>query len=106
VVYPEINFWNDNPFYLLAAPWSSEAQKKGASAFMDFLMTEPIQKQLVQEGFRPGNPKVPILFPESPFERYKSVGLRVEIPVAAEIPPPAVVEALGKTAQLVMNGPP
>lgn len=99
LTYPEINFWNDNPYYILAAPWSSEAQKAGATAFLEFLMTEPIQKQLLEYGFRPGNPRVPIIFPDSPFERYKREGLRVDIPRTAENPPLGVLEALQKTAQ-------
>ena len=27
IVYPDLNMWNDNPFYVLDAPWSKEEQR-------------------------------------------------------------------------------
>ena len=29
VVYPELNMWNDNPYYVLDVPWSTAAQREG-----------------------------------------------------------------------------
>jgi serine/threonine protein kinase len=94
VVYPEANIWNDNPYYILNVPWSTAEQRKVAGDFLTFLLSEPIQKQLLVYGFRPGNPKVGILGPDSPFERYKSLGLKVEIPITVEIPKKDVIESL------------
>ncbi len=48
--------WNDNPFYVLDAPWSSKEQRQAAGTFLDFLMTESIQKQSLAHGFRRGKP--------------------------------------------------
>src|SRR5262245_4993889 len=72
VEYPRYNAWNDNPYYILDVPWSSKEQRKAAEAFLQFLLTEPVQKQSLEHGFRPGNPSVPIKFPESPFVQYES----------------------------------
>src|SRR5260370_842389 len=44
VVYPEYNAWNENPYYIIDAPWSSKDQRKAAEAFLAFLLSEPIQK--------------------------------------------------------------
>jgi hypothetical protein len=70
VVYPEYNAWNDNPYYIINAPWSSSDQRKAAETFLAFLMTEPIQKESLKHGFRPENPNVAIKFADSPFEMY------------------------------------
>ena len=69
VVYPQHNMWNDNPYYILDAPWSSADQRKAAGAFLDFLLSEPVQKQSLEHGFRPGNPEVPIKFAGQPLRR-------------------------------------
>ena len=52
--------WNDNPYYVLDAPWSSAEQREAAEAFLDFLLSEPVQQQSLEHGFRPGNPAVPV----------------------------------------------
>ena len=41
VIYPEYNAWNENPYYILNASWSSDDQRKAAQAFLDFLLSEP-----------------------------------------------------------------
>ena len=33
VIYPEYNIWNDNPYYILNASWSSDDQRKAAQHF-------------------------------------------------------------------------
>lgn len=86
VVYPEINLWNDNPYYIIDAPWVDAEEKKAAETFLDFLMSEPIQEQSLVHGFRPGNPSVPVIGPESPFEKYKKYGLQIAIDTIAEPP--------------------
>ena len=94
VVYPKLNVWNDNPCYLLQTTWISAEQHKAGSDFIDFLLTEPIQHELVKYGFRPGNPRVPILFPGSPFEKYKQMGLSIDVPITIEVPHETVLEGL------------
>jgi ABC-type Fe3+ transport system substrate-binding protein len=88
VVYPALNTWNDNPYYILNVPWSSPDQTKAARAFLDFVMGEPMQRLALAHGFRPGNTSVPVIFPESPFQQYAAAGLRIDpgnvIPLPSE----------------------
>ena len=103
VAYTKENIWNDNPFYILATPWVTEAQRKSATDFVAFLMTEPIQRELLNYGFRPGNPNVPVLAAGSPFETYKSLGVRVDIPITVEIPDEEVLDELYDSAEKWMK---
>src|SRR5271157_2103100 len=94
VIYPEYNAWNDNPYYILNAPWSSAEQRKAAATFLNFLLTEPIQKQSLVHGFRPGNPNVPVRFPGSPFELYAKFGVQVDLAKVCDPPKAEVVNNL------------
>jgi hypothetical protein len=94
VVYPRLNMWNDNPYYIIDAPWVSSDQRKAAEVFLEFLMSERVQKQALVHGFRPGNPNVPVMFPESPFTLYQSFGLKNDIGTVCENPPGDVLRNL------------
>lgn len=94
VVYPEYNAWNDNPYYIIDAPWSSKDQRKAAETFLQFLLSEPIQKESLAHGFRPANPGVPIKFPESPFVKYIDYGIRVDLAKICDPPHGEVVNNL------------
>jgi serine/threonine protein kinase/ABC-type Fe3+ transport system substrate-binding protein len=94
IVYPELNIWNDNPCFLINAEWVTPAQKKAANTFLDFLVSEPIQKLLIDQGFRPANHKVPILFPDSPFRALEKFGLKINVDIAVDPPGPEVLKAL------------
>jgi len=94
VAYPKRNMWNDNPYYIIDAPWSTPAQKKAAGIFVDFLLSEPIQKQSLDHGLRPGNPQVPVKFPESPLVQYQKYGLQIEVGATCEPPKAEVINNL------------
>lgn len=94
VAYPGKNMWNDNPYYILETPWSDKAHQDAAQTFLDFLMSEPAQLKALEHGFRPGNAAVGIKFDDSPFVKYASYGLRVELPQVCENPPPEVLTNL------------
>ena len=95
VVYPKYNLWNDNPYYVIDADWSTPAQRRAAEEFLRFLMSEPVQRQSLAHGFRPGNPEVPVKFPESPFVQYERQGLRVDLPgTICDTPPADVIHNL------------
>jgi len=94
MVYPEYNAWNDNPYYIIDAPWSSKDQRKAAQTFLDFLLTQPIQKESLVHGFRPANPDVPVKFPDSPFEKYAPYGIQVDLAKICDPPRAEVVENL------------
>ncbi len=94
VVYPARNLWNENPYYVLDAPWSTKDQREAAGRFLDFLLSEPIQKQSLIHGFRPGNPAVPVRFAGSPFLTYQRFGLSVELGSTCEPPKAEVLNNL------------
>jgi Bacterial extracellular solute-binding protein len=94
VSYPRRNMWNDNPYYVLDVPWSSPEQRKAAGVFLDFLFSEPIQKQSLVHGFRPGNPAVPVRTPDSPFVLYQKFGLNADLGSVAEAPKAEVIHNL------------
>ncbi|HEY5753611.1 MAG TPA: substrate-binding domain-containing protein [Chthoniobacterales bacterium] len=94
VAYPKRNMWSDHPYYILNTPWSNDPQRKAAGRFLDFLLTDAIQRAALNHGFRPGNPSVPIKFPESPFTLYQKNGLHVEIPSVCESPKADVINNL------------
>ena len=94
VVYPPVNMWNDNPYYVLDVPWSTAEQRAGAKAFLAFLMSEPVQTRALDHGFRPGNAAVPVKFAESPFVRYAPYGVRIDLTGICENPAPEVLTNL------------
>jgi ABC-type sulfate transport system substrate-binding protein len=94
VVYPEFNAWNDNPYYIIDAPWSSKSQRKAAETFLQFLLSEPIQKESLTHGFRPANPSVPVKFADSPFVKYADYGIRVDLGKICDPPRGEVVNNL------------
>jgi hypothetical protein len=79
VVYPEFNIWNDNPYYILNVPWSTDDQRKAAQTFLDFLLSEPIQRESIAHGFRPADPNVPTRTADSPWTRYAANGVKLDL---------------------------
>ena len=94
VAYPERNMWSDNPYYILNTTWATSAHQQAAREFLAFLMSEPIQRESLSHGFRPGNAAVPVNAPESPFVKFASYGLKIDLPQICEPPPPEVVNEL------------
>jgi ABC-type glycerol-3-phosphate transport system substrate-binding protein len=94
IVYPKLNAWNDNPYYVLDAPWSTKEHRAVAEAFLDFLLSEPVQRDALSHGFRPANVKVSIKFAGSPFEQYKDTGLQVDLATVCEPPKAEVMDNL------------
>ena len=94
VVYPEYNAWNENPYYIINATWSTADQRKAADIFLNFLLTEPIQKESLNHGFRPANPNVPVKFADSPFVLYAGNGVQVDLQKICEPPKAEVVNNL------------
>lgn len=91
VVYPTRSVWNDNPYYILDVPWSSEVQRNAAKLFQDFLLSK--SAQLVardQYLFRPANVDVPILDNTSKFSDLIKKGV-VKVDVATISRPKAEV---------------
>jgi len=94
IVYPEYNAWNDNPYYIIDASWSSKEQRQAAETFLNFLLSETIQRASLVHGFRPANPNVPIKFADSPFVKYADYGIKVDLAKICEAPRGEVVNNL------------
>jgi ABC-type sulfate transport system substrate-binding protein len=101
VFYPSINLWSDHPACLLAGDWVTAAQREAAGQLVDYLMSAAVQQRALDHGFRPGNLDVPVISQDSqnPFNRYKDMGLRVDVPRIATSPDGAVLQALLQTFQ-------
>lgn len=81
IVYPARSVWNDNPFYILDVPWSSQEQHNGAKLFQQFLLSEVAQKKARDDYlFRPASLDIPIFESGSAFVELKD---SVQIDVAA-----------------------
>ncbi len=94
VVYPEYNAWNENPYYIVDVPWSTPDQRKAAQTFLDFLLSDRIQREALVHGFRPANPNVPVKFPESPFVKYAGNGVQIDLQKICDPPKAEVVNNL------------
>jgi hypothetical protein len=79
VVYPEPNIMNENPYYILNTPWSHTKEKRGAKEFLNFLLTEEMQRLALKHGFRPGNSKLPLDAPDSPLLKFRKNGLKLDL---------------------------
>jgi Ca-activated chloride channel family protein len=65
-LYPaEGTFWHEHPFGVVQANWVSQEQAEAARIFTDFILSEPIQERVMENGFRPVNPDVEIGYPIS-----------------------------------------
>jgi Ca-activated chloride channel homolog len=96
-LYPkEGTFWHDHPFAIPNAPWVSEEQRAGAKLFTDYVLGETVQKRVLESGFRPVNPAVPIGYPIAP-----ELGVNPADPKILPVPDPAVIAAVQQSWQLV-----
>jgi Ca-activated chloride channel homolog len=91
-VYPkEGTLFSDNPFIVLDAEWVSEEQAQAARLFETYVMRPENQERVLEFGFRPGNPEVPLGDPLTP-----ELGVNPNEPqTTLAVPdPPVMVEVL------------
>jgi len=63
-LYPkEGTFWHEHPFGILNADWVTDEQRSAAKIFTEFIRSEAIQQKILESGFRPVNPAVPLGYP-------------------------------------------
>jgi Ca-activated chloride channel family protein len=96
-IYPkEGTLYSDNPFIVLDAPWVTATQRKAALKFQAFVQRPENQRKVLANGFRPGNPDVPVGSPVT-----KANGVDPNEPkTLLEVPsPPVMVELLDRWAQ-------
>ncbi len=99
VFYPNINLWNDHPLCLLDTEWVTPEQKAAAKLLADYLMTPKVQQAALKRGYRPGNLDVPVITADTdnPFNKYKDIGIKVDVNRIAAAPDGAVLEHLMQT---------
>lgn len=87
-LYPkEGTFWHEHPMGIVNADWVTAEQREAARVFVEFMLTEPIQRIVMDNGFRPANPNVPLGFPFVPEN-----GIAVEGPSEVlDVPAPEVI---------------
>ncbi len=93
IYYPKNTLWSDHPIGLLKAEWVSDAQKRAAKVWIDYLKSRPVQEMALSYGFRPADPSVPIKTADAknPFTRLASQGVNVEINPMATPPDGQVI---------------
>jgi hypothetical protein len=96
VIYPDPNIWNENPYYVLDVPWSGPAERLAASDFLEFLMSDAIQRKALEHGFRPGSSSISVDHSDNPLVKAAAYGVRNELPRMCEPPRADVVTALLK----------
>jgi tRNA A-37 threonylcarbamoyl transferase component Bud32 len=94
VVYPEPTIMNEHPYSILEVPWSDASHQKAAAAFLDFLMSPPVQIRALKRGFRPGIPSLNAGTPGGPLTKLEKQGFRLKIAPVAEAPPLEVLDDL------------
>lgn len=63
-LYPkEGTFWHEHPMGIVNAPWVTDEQQDAARIFVDYVLTEPVQTLIMENGFRPANPDVELAYP-------------------------------------------
>ncbi len=62
-------------------------------------MSPAAQKKALDHGFRPGDPAVPVKFPESPFVKYEDHGLTIDLTTICDPPTAEVINNLLQTWQ-------
>ncbi len=63
-LYPkEGTFWHEHPFAIPNGDWVSEEQRTAAKLFTQYVLSETVQRKVLENGFRPVNSAVPIGYP-------------------------------------------
>jgi hypothetical protein len=95
VTYPPATLMSDHPFCVVDAEWVTPQQAQAAEMFVDFLTSRQAQEAaLLQHGFRPVDPGIPLDQPGSPLVTYADNGLEIDLPPQVELPPGNVLNTL------------
>lgn len=99
VFYPKPTLWSNHPFAVLKADWVSDEQRAAARDLRAFLLSPEVQARALEFGFRPANPEVKLVStdPQSPWNRLKPFGVRLDVPAVAETPSGEVTRLLLET---------
>jgi Ca-activated chloride channel homolog len=90
-IYPEEGtVYSDNPLIVLDAPWVDDTERAGAERFVDYVQQPDAQREVLDFGFRPGNPAVEVGDPISAEYGVDPNGPQAEL----EVPAPDVLARL------------
>lgn len=97
-LYPkEGTFWHEHPFAIPNADWVTAEQRAAAKVFTEYVISETVQRKVLENGFRPVNPNVPIGYPIS-----TELGVDPNQPATVlTVPDPDVVAAVQTSWQYV-----
>lgn len=97
-LYPkEGTFWHEHPFGIVNADWVTPEQQEAAKVFTEYVRSEEVQLKVLENGFRPVNPNVPIGYPIS-----EELGVDPNQPTnILTVPDPDVIAAVQASWQFV-----
>ena len=97
-LYPkEGTFWHEHPFAVPDADWVTNEQYAAAKVFTEYVRSEVVQRKVLESGFRPVNPSVPVGYPIAP-----ELGVDPNQPsTVLEVPDPEVVAQVQASWQFV-----
>ncbi len=97
-LYPkEGTFWHEHPFGIVNADWTTPAQRAAAKVFTEYIRSADVQQKIMESGFRPVNPDVPLGYPIVP-----ELGVDPNQPTTVlDEPDPDVIAAVQSSWQYV-----
>ncbi len=97
-LYPkEGTFWHEHPFAIPNGDWVTEEQRTAAKIFTQYVLSETVQRKVLENGFRPVNSAVPIGYPIVP-----ELGVDPNQPTTVlNVPDPDVIAAVQASWQYV-----
>jgi Ca-activated chloride channel family protein len=97
-LYPkEGTFWHEHPFGIVNASWTTPEQRAAARVFADYVLTPDVQKLIMENGFRPANPDVPLDYPFVEENGVTPAGP----PTVLDVPAPEVIAAIQQSWSFV-----
>ncbi|MBN2503433.1 MAG: substrate-binding domain-containing protein [Anaerolineales bacterium] len=95
IYYPPQTIMSDHPFCILDAEWVTGEKRQASTLLIDYLTSPEAQQTAVMEhGFRPVDPSVPLDQSGSPFLREADNGVQIELPSEIDLPPGRVLDTL------------
>lgn len=97
-LYPkEGTFWHEHPIGIVNADWATPEQREAARVFADYVLTPEVQTLIMENGFRPANPDVPL---DYPFVEENGVTPEGP-PTVLDVPAPEVIAAIQQSWSFV-----
>ncbi len=92
-LYPkEGTFWHEHPFAIPNGDWVTPEQRAAAKKFTEYIRSKTMQQKVLEAGFRPVNPDVPLGYPIDP-----SLGVDPAEPALLNVPDPEVIAAVQRS---------